>query len=99
MSKNSIGKKRSRILGQYIRNAELNGWQKMWDDKIAVPRGQQSTVTLWRWVKKDRKRVQLNIDQPHLGNCMLGISGDLGIPIVFERRIRYLDQQQHVLGI
>ena len=46
MSKNSIDQKRSRILGQYIRNAELNGWQKMRDDKIFVLRGQKSTIAL-----------------------------------------------------
>ena len=30
---------------------------------------------------------------------MLGISGNLGIPIIFERRIRDLDQQQDILRI
>src|SRR5579872_2493429 len=68
-------------------------------DRLAAPAGTDLPIPLARRPPMDEDGLRIEIDQPDLGNAVLGVEGELPLAVVDEGGVRDLDEEEDVPGV
>jgi hypothetical protein len=77
-------------------DVELNVWQRDRDKLLAAAAGARDRVAVGGGRLVDEHHVTLQVHQPYLGHAGDAVAGDFDRPVIGERCVGHLDQQQHV---